>query len=215
MLASLSSIMSQAFICTALPHPPSLPTPTHPTPLTGIVDVFPIYVPASHDFAMRQLLFQPKYDACVLKIQLGISFLGNIILWTGPHLGTTPDVTIWEQTWPYHPFFPWEWWLADLGYVGALGLVYKWKRTAQRSGQPPPPPLTPQELFYNNVHEFYRNRAEQIVDVVKSHRLFAQGVYRGSAAHLFPLITIVGHVTALELRLRQRFASFGPWQHHY
>ena len=142
----------------------------------------------------------------MLKIQLGISLMGNIILWTGPHLGVTPDVTIWEQTWAAHPFFPWEWWLADLGYVGALGLLYKWKRASQQRNQPPPPPLTPQQLFYNNVHEFYRNRVEQVVDVVKSHRLFANNVYRGSAAHLFPhlfpLLTIVGHITALELRLR-------------
>ena len=56
---------------------------------------------------------------------------------------------------------------------------------------------------------------EQVVDVVKSHRLFANNVYRGSAAHLFPLLTIVGHITALELRLRQRFETWGPWQHHY
>ena len=181
----------------------------------GMVDVFPVYVPAAHDFAVRQLLYQPKYDACVLKIQLGISFLGNIILWTGPHLGTTSDVTIWEQTWAYHPFFSWEWWLADVGYVGAFGLVYKWKRAAQQPGQPPPPQLTPQELFYNNIHEFYRNRIEQIVDVVRSHRLFANHVYRGSAEHLLPLLTIVGHATALELRMRQRFKSYGPWQHHY
>ena len=181
----------------------------------GMVDVFPVYVPAAHDFAVRQLLFQPKYDACVLKIQLGISFMGNIILWTGPHLGTTSDVTIWEQTWAYHPFFPWEWWLADLGYVGAFGLLYKWKRAGQQQGQPPPPQLTPLELFYNNVHEFYRHRIEQIVDVVKSHRLFANHVYRGSAEHLLPLLTIVGHATALELRMRQHFKSYGPWQHHY
>ena len=183
--------------------------------VTGIVDTFPIYVPAPHDFAQRQLLFQPKYDACVLKMQLGISFMGNIILWTGPHFGTTADITIWEQTWVAHPFLPWEWWLADLGYVGALGLLYKWKRAAQQPRQPPPPALTPLQLFYNNVHEFYRNRVEQIVAVVKSHHLFADNVFKGSAEHLFPLVTIVGHVTALELRMRQHFETFGPWQHHY
>ena len=68
---------------------------------------------------------------------------------------------------------------------------------------------------YNNIHEFYRNRVEQIVDVVESHRLFAKGVYRGNTAHLFPLVAIVGHVTALELRTRQHFETWGPWQHHY
>ena len=130
----------------------------------------------------------------MLKIQLGISLMGNIILWTGPHLGVTSDKTIWDQTWAWHPFFPWEWWLADLGYVGALGLLYKWKKASQQPNRRPPPDLTPQELFYNNIHEFYRNRVEQIVDVVKSHRLFAKGVYRGNTAHLFPLVAIVGHM---------------------
>ena len=56
---------------------------------------------------------------------------------------------------------------------------------------------------------------EQIVDVVKSHRLFAGNVYHGSAEHLLPLLTIVGHVHALELRMRQHFHTWGPWQHHY
>ena len=37
---------------------------------------------------------------------------------------------------------------------------------------------------------------EQIVDVVKSHRLFADNVYHGSAEHLLPLLTIVGHGVA-------------------
>ena len=31
----------------------------------------------------------------------------------------TSDLVIWDTTWDSHPFFPWEWWLADLGYVGA------------------------------------------------------------------------------------------------
>eukprot|EP00966_Prymnesium_polylepis_P058000 1343316-Prymnesium_polylepis.1 len=81
--------------------------------------------------------------------------MGNIILWTGPHLGVTSDKTFWDQTWAWHPFFPWEWWLADVGYVGALGLLYKWKKASQQPTRRPPPDLTPQELFYNNIHEFY------------------------------------------------------------
>ena len=104
-------------------------------------------------------------------------------------------------------------WLADLGYVGALGLLYKWKRAQQRRGQPPPPPLTALQEFFNNLHETYRNRIEQTVDVVKSHRMFTQGVWQGSYEHLAPLLTIVGHVHALELRTRQRFVTYGPWRH--
>ena len=151
----------------------------------------------------------------VFKLQVGISFIGNIILWTGPHLGCTSDKTIWDQTWAAHPFFPWEWWLADLGYLGALGLIVKYKRAAQQPGQPAPPQLTNRQLFFNNTHAFLRNRLEQIMDVIKSHRLFAKRVYQGSYEHLLPLVTIVGHATALELAVRQRFVTYGPWQHAY
>jgi len=183
--------------------------------VTGIVDVFPVYIPKSHDWDIARYNFQPKYDACVFKIQLGISLMGNIILWTGPHLGCQWDGTIWEQTWQEHPFYPWEWWLADLGYLGCLGLLYKYKKQEQHAGQPPPPPLTVRQLFYNNVHEWYRGRVEQIVDVIKSHRLFAPRVYQRSYHTLVPLLKIVGHVHAFELRARQRFDTYGPWQHTY
>ena len=47
------------------------------------------------------------------------------------------------------------------------------------------------QMYYNNIHEWYRNRIEQIVDVVKSHRMFAPRVYQGSYHHLVPLVTIV------------------------
>ena len=101
---------------------------------------------------------------------------------------------------------------ADLGYVGALGLLFKYKRAARRRGYPPPPPLTIHQLFYNNVHEWYRNRVEQIVDVVKSHRLFAPRVYQGTHHHLETLVKIVGNAHEFELRMRQRFETYGLWQ---
>ena len=171
---------------------------------TGIVDVFPVFVPAPHSFSMRRQLFQPKYDACVYKIQIAVTFMGNIILWTGPHLGCESDKKIWDDTWDVHPFYWWEWWLADLGYVGALGLIYKFKVVASAA-----------MLYFNNVHEWFRNRVENVIGRVKAHRLFKRGCYRGSYAHLAPLITIVGHVTAFELRARQRFETIGPWRHKY
>ena len=36
------------------------------------------------------------------KIQLGINFMGQIVLWTGPHNGCESDQTIWRSTWR-HP----------------------------------------------------------------------------------------------------------------
>jgi hypothetical protein len=179
--------------------------------VTGMVDTFPVYVPAARRFSIARLLYQPKYKDHVLKWQLGITFGGEIILFTGPHLGTTPDCTIWEATWAEHPFFDWEVWLADLGYVGCEGLLYKYKRDGGVA-------LTDRQQFFNNVHEHVRNRIEQIVGVVKQHRMFEQGVYRGSFDLLKACVTVTGHVTAAELRMRPggpRFVCYGPWDHVY
>ena len=41
--------------------------------ITGIVDTLPIYLPTPHNWYLSTLFFQPKYKACVLKMQLGIS----------------------------------------------------------------------------------------------------------------------------------------------
>ena len=96
--------------------------------MTAIVDTLPIFVSEPSYFPAAKLLYQPKYKRHCYKMQLGITFMGNIVLWTGPHLGCTADITIWRHTWWAHPFTSWEVWLADLGYVGAAGLMHKFKR---------------------------------------------------------------------------------------
>lgn len=136
--------------------------------------------------------------------------MGEIILWTGPHLGVTHDATIWNSTWDVHPMYWWEYWLADLGYIGCLGLLVKF---VQRHL---PWPMTRRQKLYNNLQEFYRNRVEQIVSVVKAHRIFKRGVYQGNFEQLEMVLTLVGHVTALELRMfGPRFQTCGPWRHAY
>ena len=183
--------------------------------VTALVDTLPIYVPHPSSFAMRKLLYQPKYKACVFKMQLGVNFLGQIVLWTGPHLGVTSDKEIWESTWAEHPFFSWEWWLADLGYVGALGLLTKYKRRRRPARNAPPPPLLPQQQLMNNVHEHVRNRIENIVGRVKRHALLRRGHYRGDFTKLKTILQVIGHMTAAELNHVPCFAAYGPWRHFY
>ena len=173
---------------------------------TILVDTLPIYIPAPHDWYLSTLFYQPKYKACVVKMQLGINFKGEIVLWTGPHLGVESDVGIWNSTWAEHPFRPWERGLADLGYVGAIGLVTKYKK-------PTGGVLTGPQVIFSNVHEHTRNRIEQIVSVVKDHRMFKHGCYKGSLKHLEYFLDITGHTTACELNQFQRFDTYGPWPH--
>ena len=182
------------------------------TAYTAVVDTFPIYVTGCGEFANAQLLWQPKYKLYCYKVQVGISFLGNIVLWTGLHFGNTADITIWETTWGEHAFQPGERWLGDLGYMGAFGILTKYKRRKRRRRGGARPALTVPQRVFNNVHEHVRNRCENVISKVKNHA-FLRNVWTGSFETLASMVKVTGHVTAYELRQFQRFASFGPWPH--
>lgn len=88
-----------------------------------------------------------------------------------------------------------------------MALLYKYRRDGGR-------PLTRAEVYFNNLHEFVRNRIENVVSQLKRHRLFKKGCYSGSMDHLIPLVHIVGHVTAYEVHYYgPRFTCYGPWLH--
>ena len=110
-------------------------SPPFPHYLTAIVDTAPIFVSeTSLSWAAKTLTYAVKYKRHCYKWQIGISLIGDLILATGPHLGCTSDITIWRNTRRRHPFRRREFWLADLGYVGAAGLITKFKRRPRRNG---------------------------------------------------------------------------------
>ncbi len=55
-------------------------TPHFPFLFTGIVDTFPIRVKQPVNKELRESLYNPKYGACVYKCQLGIDFLGMVLI---------------------------------------------------------------------------------------------------------------------------------------
>lgn len=65
--------------------------PFYPSNITGIVDTLPIYVQQPVNSILSHMLYQPKYKNHVYKMQLGVDFLGRIILFSGPHWGTQYD----------------------------------------------------------------------------------------------------------------------------
>ncbi len=55
-------------------------TPHFPFLFTGCVDTFPMYVQQPINSELRKALYNPKYGGCVYKGQLGIDFLGMLML---------------------------------------------------------------------------------------------------------------------------------------
>jgi hypothetical protein len=81
--------------------------------VTGMVDTFPIRVWKPKHQCLQRTLFTNKYGTTVYKVQIGVPFLGHIVLCTGPHLPLY-DGHIWEFTKALHPLEPWEWWLGGM-----------------------------------------------------------------------------------------------------
>ena len=88
-------------------------TPFLPTVVTGAIDTGPLYVCQPKRRRNARLLFQPKYHACVYKMQLIVSFLGHIIGYTGLHNGVDCDKKIWDRTRHLFPMADGELLLAD------------------------------------------------------------------------------------------------------
>jgi hypothetical protein len=60
-------------------------------------------------------------DLCA---QIGITFIGQIVLYTGLHWGVSPDNLIWRWTDAEHPLHPEELVLGDGIYRGNRVLLY-------------------------------------------------------------------------------------------
>ena len=74
-------------------------------------------------------------------------------------------------------------------------------------------PLPLYKRLYNNKHEWVRNRVENIVAFVKRHKVFKQ-TWTHSYDLLHIVLTVTGHVSALQLRRFQHFQGYGPWRHY-
>merc|ERR1711918_326001 len=94
------------------------------------VDCAPVLTKDSSDAFWRDSIYQHKYGSCCFKIQLGINFLGWIVLYTGLHLGTKTDDVIFEETADSHPFEWWEWWIGDAAYDRCAGVVCRFVQAA-------------------------------------------------------------------------------------
>ena len=101
--------------------------------VTSIVDTFPIIVYQPVDSRMRNALYSGKYKATVLKIEIFVTFTGELVCATGVHMGTMHDSRVYNFCQHEHPLEQWEWILGDLAYIGNHHVITKHKKP--RGGQ--------------------------------------------------------------------------------
>jgi len=176
-----------------------------PVLVTGMVDTFPIYVVNPRSRYLFNLLNNPKYNGPVYKYQMACDFLGRIILFTGPHLGTVSDNIIWRSTMEQHRLLEWEWMLADGIYISEPQLLTPFKNARGEH-------LSKPQYFCNAVLAHYRARIEHTNARIQAHAMF-QYPFRGSRQLLSDCITVAAHSLNIDLKRSIRYPPVGPWSH--
>ena len=190
---------------------------------THIWDGYPVSVWAPREWNKEKgigarWLNSGKYNCCVFKGHLAITFWGGIVGYSGLHLGVDHDFRILQDTEDKFPILPGEWRLGDLAYQHALRCLAG--RTRPNARQHNLPAWTPVDDFLKEFIAFYRARVESVIHRVKNHG-WCKTEFRGSFEMLNTLNNIAVLVTALEIRLdfelddKFMFECVGPWPHTF
>ena len=108
------------------------------------------------------------------KLHIAIDLVGNVIHFSGLHLGTTPDSIIWKRTENEHPTERNEFGYGDLAYTGCDDMITNFEPLNRHA------PLTAFEDAYNKRMNKVRARVEHAVaEHVEGKQMF-QGTYRGN-----------------------------------
>jgi hypothetical protein len=180
---------------------------------THIVDTFPIYTYNPENMLYSSSLFNPHYGGTIFKFQIMIDFLGRLLLFSGPHLGTSYDGHIYLNTFKQLPGapppravkLPWEWGLGDGHYCACANMLTPFRRP--RHGH-----LPAEEAYFNEILSHYRSRVEHINSYIERHKMF-QEVYRGSDSLLASAMTVTLQTTNIKLRRCLRYPAWGPHSH--
>jgi hypothetical protein len=115
---------------------------------------------------------------------------GNIIWYSGPHLGVTSDIKLFRDFTP--PLEPGERLLGDKAYIGDERLVSQVKR---RRGEMD---VSLRDRAFNVVHGWYRSTIEHCFAYLKRFRILS-GVYRGKLLtqkdYLANALKIIVHIS--------------------
>ena len=179
-----------------------------------MIDCCPIWVAEPTDPFWADLLFQGKYGGSCFKIQIGINWLGWIVLFTGLHVGTKTDDEIWHATAAEHPFEHWEWWLGDAAYSTCVGVL-------TRHVQDPHSVLWQDEAHVNAYLNFYRQYVEHSMHLIKDYGMWRAVNSRNSLPVLQACIKITVHLTNVAIKrpwlpvFARRYPGFYHGTPHY
>jgi hypothetical protein len=159
---------------------------------TGQIDTFPVRVWQPRNYRVSRMLFNPKYQGCVFKVQLLVTNMMRIAHAFSLCLGTLNDNVIFDRSRISLLRKAWEWWNCDSAYYGCERVLVPHKRP--RGGE-----LTKEQRLDNTEYSRRRQPVEHVNAYLKTHNLLS-GTYRGTYDILDASVRIAVHTTALALR---------------
>jgi hypothetical protein len=131
----------------------------------------------------------------ILKVQLVCDHHGCPVWYSGPHIGTTHDTTLYKQHPP--PLIDNEQLLGDKGYQGCgSSVIVPFKK---RHGEVR---IRGDKRAFNIVHRWYRATVEHSIGYLKRFRIL-NSVYRGqlkrSVKEIYLALNIIIHISAIHL----------------
>lgn len=165
--------------------------------ITGQVDTFPICVRRSKDYATQRMYYTKKIHGHCVKIQLVVNNKSQPMWFSGPHLGSCADNSLWRGYCPsflYKPESRGERLLGDKAYIGERKIVASFKRPAYGD-------VTDGQYLYNLTHARIRIRVEHAIAYIKRFKILNE--YRGRItedSHLLlqNVVKVIIHLTAMQ-----------------
>jgi hypothetical protein len=145
--------------------------------VVGSIDTFPWRVQRRKGYMRQRILYAGKYKCHVLKFQAVIDNTGNWLWFSGPHVGSSGDGSLWKDQRP--PFLtqnPGEKTLGDKAYCGRIFLNSL--QVIAPIKKPPGGQRTRVQSAYNYVQAFYRVKVEHAFGYLKRFNILSDR-YRG------------------------------------
>ena len=173
-----------------------------PSNITGAIDTFPIRIYRPKKKLLVKATMNPKYKSCVLKVQVMVDHTGNIIWFSGPHLGTISDIELWRRYKPKNKLYNNELFLADKAYIGSQDCITEIKKYKSRD-------LTDVQKAWNRIIQWYRSSVEHGIGYVKRFKILSDK-YRGRLEKDEEAITRLGKIVKICIHASTIHTSLNP-----
>jgi len=171
--------------------------------VTSMFDTFPVYIDPPSTWSEAKYYYMGKYKATAVKFLVGLDFIGRIVFFSGPYLGSSYDGHLFNNFGP--ETLDSEIILGDQHFCTCRNFLTPYR--APNHGN-----LCTEYLLFNAVLSHYRARIEHINAVLECHSILKE-TFRGDIDTIKIAAKILAHTINVEQCRYLKYQPYGPWPH--